>query len=190
MSNLFNQSREFIDKSFNNEAQMVHFDRTVYWLKILKPDADEVFLIAAISHDIERAFREKKSIGKFENNQIKFTDEDHLRNHQEKGAEIMGDFLKKQGVDQKIIDRVKHLISKHEVGGDENQNILKDADSLSFLENNADIFLNRLDKLGYERVKEKFDWMYNRMTLEKSKEIGLPFYKEIISKLNLKAGKL
>ena len=34
---------------------MLHFDRTVYWLQQLRPDADGALLIAAISHDIERA---------------------------------------------------------------------------------------------------------------------------------------
>ncbi len=187
MSNLFKKTREFVDKSFKNEAQMLHFDRTAYWLKVLKPNADEAFLIAAIGHDIERAFRKNNP---FENNNKKFTDKIHLKNHQEKGAEILGEFLKEQNADFKIIEKVKHLILNHEIGGDTNQNILKDADSLSFLENNADIFLNKLEKLGHNKIKEKFDWMYFRITLSKARKIGKPFYKKIIKNLNVKSKKL
>lgn len=183
MSELFNKTREFVNESFNDKAQMLHFDRTVYWLKILKLDADEAFLIAAIGHDIERAFRGHDL---FENNDRKFTDEQHLKNHQEKGAQILGEFLKKQKANSKLIEKVKHLVSSHEIGGDEEQNILKDADSLSFLENNADIFLSKLNKLGFLKVKEKFDWMYSRMTLPKAKEIGKPLYEKIIKDLEIK----
>lgn len=62
--NLFNKVRDFVKESFNNDAQMLHFDRTVHWLKQLNPDVDEALLIAGIGHDIERAF--KKERGKFE----------------------------------------------------------------------------------------------------------------------------
>jgi hypothetical protein len=186
MSNLFKKTREFIDKSFRNEAQMLHFDRTVHWLKVLKPDADEASLIAAIGHDIERAFRKNDP---FENKSKKFTDENHLKNHQETGAKILEKFLKEQGADLNTIKKVKHLVSNHEIGGDVDQNLLKDADSLSFLENNADIFLKRLEKLGYSKVKEKFDWMYFRITQPKAKKIGKPFYKKIIKKLDSKSPK-
>lgn len=182
MTNLFNKTRDFVKESYNNnEAQMLHFDRTVHWLKQLKPDADEAFLIAAIGHDIERAFRDDK-LG-FDNNDRSFKDEEWLEYHSNKGAEILEDFLKKQNADDNLIQRVKHLVSKHEIGGDEEQNLLKDADSLSFVENNAPIFLSKLDKLGYDRIKEKFDWMYERISSLKAKELAKPFYDKMMEEL-------
>ena len=182
MSILFEKTREFVEKNFKNEAQMLHFDRTVYWLKILKPNADEAFLIAAIGHDIQRAFAGSLFVGKDK----KFTDVNHIKEHQETGARILGDFLKEQDADTGLIKRVKHLVSKHEVGGDDDQNLLKDADCLSFLENNADIFLNSFNELGYNKVKEKFDWMYQKITSLKAKEIAKSFYEKIIRELNAK----
>lgn len=164
----------------NDEAQMLHFDRTVYWLKKLRPTADEAFLISAIAHDIERAFREDKS--GFDN-RGSFKDEKWLLMHSNKGAEILEKFLKEQGAKEGIIERVKHLVLGHETGGDEEQNLLKDADSLSFVENNAPIFFLRIDKLGYDRVKEKFDWMYNRISSAKAKELAKPFYDKIVLEL-------
>jgi len=111
-------------------------------------------------------------------------DQNNLQIHQEKGAHILGEFLQKNGATNELINNVIHLISKHEVGGDKNQNLLKDADSISFLENNADIFLSRFDRLGYANIKEKFDWMYERISDLKAKEIARPMYNKIIEQLN------
>lgn len=181
MSGLFNTVRSYVQESFHNEAQMLHFDRTVYWLQRLKPAADEALLIAAIGHDLERAFRKKHEdyvqTGKH------FTNEEQLQHHSEVSAQILADFLSKNNAPSNLIQRVKHLVSRHEVGGDEDQNLLKDADSLSFVENNASIFLARIDKLGYERVKEKFDWMYNRISSPQAKNWALPYYENMLTAL-------
>jgi hypothetical protein len=36
-----------------------------------------------------------------------------------------------------------------------------------------------------ERVKLKFDWMYNRITSQKAKKIAYPLYKKSINKLKI-----
>ncbi|HZP55645.1 MAG TPA: DUF4202 family protein [Candidatus Saccharimonadales bacterium] len=186
-SDLFVKVRTFVEESFNDKPHMVHFDRTVFWLKQLSPDADEALLIAAISHDIERASRlSSDSIGRAERG---FLDKNDNTYHQEKGAEIVGEFLAQSGGSDQLITRVKHLVSKHEYGGDADQDLLKDADSLSFLENNAPIFLKRLDKLGYGKIKDKFDWMYDRISDPKAKKIAKPFYEKMIEKLENRAHK-
>ncbi len=189
---LYKKVEQFVIDSFNktdffNEAnkisQIKHFIRTVHWVKELRPDADEALLISAVAHDIERAFRKKDVLEKKKS--AKFSDLDWLRIHEERGAEIVSDFLKQQGADDEIIERVKMLVSRHEEGGNDDQNTLKDADSLSFFENNIPLFLTEVvGKVGKERVREKFDWMYNRITSEKAKQIALPWYKEAIAKLN------
>lgn len=188
MTELFNSTREFVERSFKNDpVQMRHFDRTVYWLQELKPDADEAFLIAALGHDLERAFRDKDEDDKHKAAKG-FKDPEFLKYHQEKSAEILADFLKKEGAAKAFIKRVIHLVSRHEVGGDADQNLLKDADSLSFLENNAERFLERLDKVGYDKIKEKFDWMYERITDPRAKEIGKPFYEQMLRQLDSAKG--
>ena len=182
MTNLFNKVRDSVKEKFNNnEWQMRHFDRTVYWLQQLKPDADEALLIAGISHDIERAYRDpKEGFGKTVR---RFIESAELARHSEEGADIIAELLEKEGASKDFIERVWHLISKHEVGGDADQNLLKDADSLSFVENNSQIFISRLDTLGYEAVREKFDWMYNRISDPKAKEIATPFYEKMMKEL-------
>ena len=139
--------------------------------------------IAAISHDIERAFRDA-SYEKIKSSEKGFRDEDHLKYHQEKGAKIIEEFLIKEGASTYLIERVKHLVSKHEVGGDEDQNILKDADTISFFENNINYFITKqVTVTSREKVKDKFDFMYERLSLEKAKEIVKPLYEQSLKKI-------
>lgn len=185
---LFAKVRKFVEDSFDGDKPyLLHFDRTVHWLQQLKPDADEAFLIAAISHDIERASqRGGEGLG---NTEKGFLDTDTLRHHQERGAEIVADFLSSIRVDDHVISRVTHLVSKHEVGGDADQNLLKDADSLSFLENNAEMFLAKLHKIGYDKIKQKFDWMYERISNPEALALAQPFYDRMTAQLEAAANR-
>ena len=158
-----------------------HLKDTAELVKKLKPDADEALLISAVSHDIERAFRDEKQM-----ELAKFGTEEYYKIHQEKGADIVVNFLKSLGADKKLTDKVWSLISKHEVGGDEDQTLLKDADSLSFFTKDGTInfFLTkRLQKVGKENIKKKFDWMFNRIISEKAKEIARPLYESALKRL-------
>lgn len=160
-----------------------HLDRTVFWLKQLKPEADEALLIAAYSHDMERVYRDQNN-DKDDKSGGGFQDPAPLNHHQEKGAKIMSDFLIGIGAPNSLVERVKMLISKHEVGGNADQNILKDADSVSFLETQVDYFVvSQVAERGKEKVKEKFDWMYSRITSAKAKEIAEPWYRQALHKL-------
>jgi len=181
---LFNKVEKFVKDSFRDAGkshQIKHFERTVYWVKRLAPGADEALMISAMAHDIERTCRIKEQHKK----KIEFglTHKDFLRPHEEKGAEIIADFLKKEGADQTLIDRVKMLVSRHEKGGNKDQNLLKDADSISFFENNIPYFLS-LEKIadvgGKERTKAKIDWMYDRITSEGARKIAKPWYEKAI----------
>lgn len=183
---IYNLAEQFVFDSFNKAekpSSIKHFIRTVYWLKELKPDSDEALLVSAIAHDIERAFRQKDVLEKITS--AGFTSVEFFRLHEERGAEIIADFLKHQNVDDGFIERVKKLVSRHEEGGDDDQNLLKDADSVSFFETNVSLFLDKKVKEdGKDKVRQKFDWMYNRITSEKAKQIAQPFYDKAISDLN------
>ena len=185
---LYNKAEQFVIVSFTKvgkSSQIKHFIRTVHWIKELKPDADEALLISAVAHDIERAFRQKDVSEK--KNSAGFTDKEFLRPHEERGAEIICGFLKQQGAKDEFIQRVKMLVSRHEEGGDDDQNLLKDADSISFFENNVSLFLTKkVNEVGKERVRQKFDWMFNRITSGKAKQISKHWYEEAIKGLNEK----
>lgn len=182
---LYNAAEKFVFDAFtkiDKSEQLKHFSRTVDWMKILSPEADEALLVAAISHDIERAFRQKDMS---EKRGLGWTNTEFFRPHEERGAEIIANFLKEQGVDDKFIEKVKNLVARHEEGGDDDQNLLKDADSISFLENNiAFFFLPKSLEMGKEKIQQKFDWMFNRITSPKAKQIAQPFYDRAIKELN------
>ena len=107
---IYKEAEQFVFDSFNKAekpSQIKHFVQTVHWLKILSPDADEALLVAAIAHDIERAFRLKDVLEK--KTSVGFTSVEFYRPHEERGAEIIADFLKHQNVDDGFIERVKLL---------------------------------------------------------------------------------
>jgi hypothetical protein len=181
MKNFYKETEKFVNEVTGGNR---HLERTVFWLKKLKPDAGEAMLIAALSHDIERAFRDS-AYDKITKSEKGYQSEDHLLYHQTKGAEIMAEFLKKNGAGRELINKVFSLIEKHEVGGDSDQNLIKDADSLSFLENNIDLFLEKhVATSGKEKVRDKFNWTFNRITSEVARELARPYFDEAIRKLN------
>lgn len=182
-NDIFNTTRDYVSSCFNDEAQLRHFDRTVYWMKQLNPNVDDYLLIAAIGHDIARAFVKKSA----SSNPKGILDEEYLKEHQEGGAKILGGFLKTQNCDQGFIYKVENAVSKHEVGGDDGQNILKDADSISFLENGFDIYQSFLDRLGLNETRKKFNWMYDRITSSTAKQIAKPYHELLIARLNNEA---
>ncbi|MDR3642698.1 MAG: DUF4202 family protein [Candidatus Doudnabacteria bacterium] len=178
---------QFVIEAFtksHNPKDIKHFERTVYWLKQLRPEADEALCIAAFAHDTERAFRESSSHPAAGSSPKGFRDEEFLTYHQNKGAEIIADFLKQQNAPQEMTDRVQMLISKHEVGGNEDQNLLKDADSVSYFENQMNHFLTeKVAAVGKEKVREKFQWMFDRITSGKAKDLARPMFEDAITKL-------
>jgi hypothetical protein len=169
---LYQKTIEFVDTSFKKKYP--HFERTVYWYEKFIPEITDTHRIAAYAHDIERAFRDK-------NKPIpdSFTDQFFLKYHPEKGAEIMGEFLAKNGADAETINKVKHLVSKHEVGGDFEQNALMDADAISYFETNAQHFVEeRAPVEGYKKIKEKLEWMFDRINSEEHKNLARENYEK------------
>ncbi len=185
--NLYKKTKNFVIDSFtkvSNERGIKHFLRTVYWIKKLKPDADEAMLIAAVAHDIERAYRDREKI-KAVFKARGLADFNFLEYHQKKGVQITEDFLREQKADEELIERVKTLIREHESGGNEDQNILRDADSVSFFENNAiHLIDDRAEEYGKAHVREKLEWMFNRITSRKAKEISKPLYEKAMFRFN------
>lgn len=166
-----------------DERGIPHLLKTVECIKLLRPEADEALLIAGIAHDIERGFRGKQLSEKIKKQGFK--GEDHLKFHQEEGARITSEFLKKIEANEGMIERVSMLISKHEVGGNEDQNLLKDADSMSFFETNVEHFVTeKVKEYGIEKVTEKLDWMFERISSDRASEITRPLYERALQQLN------
>lgn len=182
MLNYVDLVEEYVIGSFTKDGKLtargLHLLKTKEWLLKIYPDADEAMQIAAVAHDIDSAFAEYKFKGGFK-------DEKYLKIHQDKSAEMMGVFLKKNGAGAILIKKVRHLIASHEVGGDKDQNIVKDVDSIGFFDRNISDFISRQSIRGSspESLREKIDWMYDRITSEKIKEIARPMHDEAIKLL-------
>lgn len=180
MKKLLQEVRKWVEDNYFNANHLV---RSVHWVKKLDPKADEATIIAALTHDMERAFPGP--------NEVKFltgyTDEEYLelcRRHSLRSAKIVGNFLKEKGAKSKLINKVKELIKQHEFGGAYEQDLIKDADSISFLEANAPIFISFIpEKRTKEEVRKKFDWMFNRISLPKAKRLAKPFYEKAVAEL-------
>lgn len=170
---LYTKVVEYVDNSFGGK-QKPHFERAVFWYEKFVLDFTEAHKISAYSHDIERAFRNDDILVPDD-----YLDEKFLKYHQEKGAKIMGEFLEQNGLKSELVEKVVSLISKHEVGGDEEQNALMDADSISFFETNAEMFVNKKAPVeGYAKVKAKLDWMFNRISSEEHKKLARENYEK------------
>jgi hypothetical protein len=85
-----------------------------------------------------------------------------------RSAKYLEQFLQERGHDSKLIEKVKRLVTRHEVGGDEESNLIKDADSISFFECNVPIYIQRN---GIEKARFKIKYMFDRVTSNKAKGI-------------------
>lgn len=169
---LYKKVVKFVDESFKEKKP--HFKRTVCWYEKLLPNFTEAHKISAYAHDLERAFRNKDKIIPED-----YLDPKFLKNHQKVGAEIISDFLKSQNAPEDLIKKVKELISKHEIGGNVEQNILMDADSISFFETNAEMFVHeKVPVEGYKKVKRKLDFMFNRISTDEHKKFARRNYEK------------
>jgi len=187
MADLLNKVKIFVNDSFKGK-NILHFERTLYWINYFRPNADKALQIAAYAHDIERAYRTAEIAAIHKKSEKGFQDDEFLKHHQERGAEIIGEFLIKEGASKELIERVKMLVLKHEHGGNEDQDLLKDCDTLSFFETNADMFIKEKAKiLGKKKVKSKFDWMFNRLSSNKVKEVARPLYLNALEDLEKQA---
>lgn len=174
----------FVDESFRGK-DIPHHKKTVFWIKHFRPDADEALLIAGYAHDIERASRDPNIAEIITKSSKGVLDDEFLKHHQNRGAQIMANFLEKNNVQGNIIDRVVLLISKHEEGGNEDQNLLRDCDSLSFFETNALNFISKKVKtMGKQKVREKFERMYKRIENGEIKKIAKPIFDKRMAELD------
>lgn len=156
-------------KTFNT-MYVLHAKSTLKFLLMLKPNADLALRIAALAHDVERAFDDR--IVKGPNETYGHFKQRHAKN----SAKHIAAFLAKEGADKNLVKKVKALVEKHEVGGSKEANVLKDADSLSFFKTNLGIYVKNRPR---ETVKNKIKYMYGRLTSKKAKQLAKPFLRKI-----------
>lgn len=180
----FNKIEEYLKNNFK-ESAVIHFKRTLHWLDELDQEASEELRVAALLHDCDKEIRRDKKWAKKERD---FKGEEYaefLKNHQQLSAEIAKKFLLDNGCSEVYMNKVAKLIGQHEEGGSVEANSLMDADSVSFLENNAKRWMDNIlkGKRDKEKVRNKLDYMFGRIKSDKAREIAKPFYEEAMKEL-------
>jgi HD domain len=107
-----------------------HLVRTRDWVLELDPEASLELRLAALTHDIERNFPGGPAPDP--------ANPDYAREHAERSARIVREWLARQDVPEELATEVARLVAAHEVGGWPEADVLQAADSLSFLEVNAE----------------------------------------------------
>lgn len=170
---------EKIMLGYKDGKELTHANGTLNWVLKIKPDADETMQISAFTHDIERCLIPKEKSSDYliteDIDKYKLLKRDHAR----VGAEEMKKILKEYDVEENDIEMIEYLIANHEDGGSEEANILRDADSLSYFEDN---FSGYLQKFGPERAKAKVDYMFGRIS-EERKYLALGLYQDALEKI-------
>ncbi len=134
-----------------------HSINTYEWVLKLDPEAEEdtALMISALGHDIERGLEDRR----VESSGYETFDE-FKQAHALISAEILVELLEEFGIEQDIIDDVAHLVANHEVGGDERENLLMQADVLSFFHVCLPLYF---DRRGPETTRKRCVWGYKKL---------------------------
>ena len=170
------RAREWIDPYWNRD----HLVRTLDWLLDLDPDAPEALRLAALTHDMERHFPPSRSLD------LSLSPEENVeynRWHSERSARIVGDWLRDEGAGEELVGEVRRLILAHEYGGEPDEDLLQAADSISFLEVNAPVLAGWYadGRCSRKRAKAQARWMFERIKLERGRELARPHYEEALA---------
>lgn len=145
-----------IRSSFPEEP--FHSENTLEWVLRLKPDADPALRLAALGHDIER-YDEKVRVQSDGYSDYERFKEAHAIN----SAEVLSGFMEEMGFDPDFIADVARLVAHHESGGDEREEILKNADTLSFFQVSLPLYF---DRHGAETTRRRLVWGFRKLTPE------------------------
>lgn len=188
MNDLLALSRNWVKEHYGMNAE--HLLKAEEWLKRINPTASEAMLLATVTHDMERAFpgpdspKQDPALGP--------DDPVYNQAHAERSVRIVSDFLREHQVSETLVEEVARLIRVHEIGGWPEADWVQAADSLSFLQVNVDLFLNRIgrphDGWTLEHVRAKFDWMYYRIKIPEARALATPLYERALEKLRKKEG--
>ncbi|MBW3004006.1 hypothetical protein KY328_05135 [Candidatus Woesearchaeota archaeon] len=172
-----------VKESFKDRPVIIkHLERTLDYLRIISPMADEATEVAAYAHDWERAGR-KTELTPYINGKS-LSDKETMEKHQKASADKLYNFLKENGASEEFAQKSRSIVALHEVGGFLEADDVKDADSLSYFEVVAEYHLSWVEKgVPKESLREKLDFMFNRISSDVAKEMAEPMYKRAIDLL-------
>lgn len=157
-----------------------HLERTLEWVLILEPEASLPLRLAAITHDIERAFAP-------EDPALVPAPTSPLYNdwHQERSMRVMARWLADHRAPPELTAEVAALVRVHETGGWPEADLLQAADSLSFLEIQVELFADRVRRglTSPDDAEHKFRWMYDRIRLPAARALAAPLLDSALARV-------
>lgn len=159
-----------------------HLLKTLEWLDRVAPDSAEAVRLAALTHDMERAFP-----GPDQPVIKTLSDPEYERQHSLRSARIVGTWLREQHAKEALVEHVEALIVAHEFGGWHEADLVQAVDSLSFLETNIDLFLGfvRSGKHPAHEVRKKFNSMFGRIQIPRLKAMAQPLVDRALERLDV-----
>jgi kynurenine formamidase len=152
-----------------------HLLRTEDYVLAIDPGASDALRIAAVLHDIERAFPDPDSPW---NSARDWDSPEYNRWHQDRCADIAADWLR----GEPDAEEIERLIRVHEEGGWRDADILQAADGLSFLDTMVPLVAGWPSK---ERAAAKLRSSIERMApdMDRARELGAPLLAGALSQL-------
>jgi hypothetical protein len=157
-----------------------HLIDTLAWLDRLAPGATAAMRLAALTHDMERAFP-----GPDQPVARGFVDAEYYAAHAARSARIVGAWLRENGATADLTEEVEKLVRAHEAGGWPEADLVQAADSISLLSVNVELFLNmvRSGKRSAREVREKFHYSYDRIRIPEAKPLAAPLLESALARL-------
>ncbi len=121
----------------------------------LKPKASEALQIAALGHDIDRCVPERVKAENYASY------DEYKEAHAKRSAEILTDLMRKHNFTEYMINTVHDIVSRHEVGGTPDSDVLMEADSIAFFKDTLSWYYNNR---GKKKTIKKIRFMYDRLS--------------------------
>ncbi len=181
MSELLDAARAWVPEVHPHAR---HLLRTEDWAVEIDPAANERLRLAAVLHDIERAFPDPEADW---DSARDWDNPVYNRWHQDRCAEIAGGWLRDRGADDTLAEDVAKLIRVHEYGGWPEADVLQAADALSFLDTMAWLVIGWVDsgRASYERAAAKMRDSLDRIKpdQERARELARPMLAQALTDL-------
>jgi kynurenine formamidase len=163
MTPLLEQARAWVEDVHPHAR---HLTRTLEWVVELEPEASEGLRIAAVTHDIERAYPDPTATW---DSARDWCSEEYNRWHQDRCAELVSAWLRERAADPALVTEVEGLVRVHEQGGWRDADLLQAADSLSFLDTMVPLVLGWSERGYADNAAAKIQHSLDRIMPEMSR---------------------
>jgi hypothetical protein len=156
-----------------------HLTRAGDWMLAIEPAAPDHLVIAALLHDLERKVPGGPQLDMA---RTPWDDCGYNDAHTGRSAVVVPTWLTAFGVGAEIAIAVAQPIREHEYGGSPEGDLMQAADSISFLETNADLVASwaRSGRCTPEKALEKLRWMGERVRHPEGSRIARLYMKRAI----------